>query len=1307
MAPPVVDETAGDLPVRDFGTSRRGLIPIVQDTQHDSKPWKKQHVLKTKDAQRLCRFPREYLEELCLRLQEENRVLRQHSHTQEQNLRRMSTRLMRLHQAQPMSSGVKERDMGDTIQELEAHVAMLESQIGVLQNKLSLAKQHILDLVGRTPYKFSKVKNREVNDGVRIAPQTAPPYYYEMMEETKMEMERLSSMAEQVRATKQELTAQALKETFEEKEKEIAETVKDKRKQHTEKHRITIKGSIDLIHLQKQVSDKSTALRATQEKLNNLKEAYENQLQESQRSLRKSHVALLEKVEELAEQLKQEKERTLALESESTTSTLSLMTINKLQEKITDLEGERNLIKENYDTLLESTTAAQRHHYDQMEKCKEVDQIRGSEEEKVNRSNFQRIVENLQAEREEKERLRLEKENLKCEKEILEEQRERDRGSLVLMEDKQQQLEQDVLHYKEQISVLQHRQDFVTKKFDMSVEELSEILQQIKAYRIHQESRAQLEFLSADGKVNALYEMTNIQGSHAETVVELQKTRHLLLLEHNISKNLQEELNTVNQKMEKEREENRKRVAEKEHLVSKSLLQIDSLQAQVRKLAHSHKRSIPVQCTGRATNLDVEQPVEETSSQLRAGESLLEIHLKAATFTPSGLRVMVRNHPGVVDGGEDIITFCTYSLLDFETHSTPLVPGSKPSYSFTSHYALTAQDLSRLESQGSRVQVELHQALGGVRFLTHGSGQMSFTDAIERRGEQINICANITGYKGEIVGVVDFWVRLFCSAEPIEPMRETGTERTAIQNPTQICLGWQSAAYGKIYDYGGGIPNELEVTLERCVGLNTRWSGLLPNAYLTYRLYDLPPHVSQTIKCTVDPVFNDTARYPLAVTTDVLHYLRSSSLWIYLFDDSENQIPPAYLAKTPIPLQVLASGQQIRGDYVLRDPSGTPQGMVRVMIKWKYPLHTSFDNLTVKQGRKDRVMESTDSRERKKKKAKMSQMQKARPGVKVECPNACQMRSSDQIKIRIYLYRSKYRKKSIKTIPDIEQGKTYLKSDPGLVYFARWRSSEGTSPKMTRKNYTSTSRAKDHATMEKGEQKEQSKSISSEESDTSESSETSSTQSDIIVIPARQKKKKGNNLRVEILSLTFEPSSHVVLDKMVQRVYVEYRLLGIPMETTETPMSLMIYVDGSQAAPLRQYLYTMLEGTDPNQGRLKFTVVSEPMDSDQECVDVGYAYLDLQELLLTGNDAINYQLDIVRVDEETEVIGNLKVSLEAAKTLTRIHQEFCKNNQIKNKVKINGEEREEEKRQEKNRKKDKNKHQIQLIDYDSDNDLEG
>ncbi|XP_051285385.1 protein fantom isoform X2 [Dicentrarchus labrax] len=1376
---PVVDETAGDLPVRDVGM-RGGLMPTVPDSLRDVKPWKKHRVMKTKDPQRLFRFSREHLEDLCLRLQEENSVLRQHTRTQEQRLRRMSTRLMRLRQARPGSSGVKEKDMEDTIQELEARVAMLERQKGALQNKLSLAKQHIMDIGGRTPYKFSKGKSMEMEGGVRRAAQTAPPRYGPMLEDTRADMDRLhcllrSSVTEQVRVAELELTAQTLRDTLRDKEKEIEGTVKEIRKQQADRHRITIRENVDLIRLQKQLSEKSTALRVTQEKFNNLQEAYENQLEESQRSLRESQGALLRKVEELSEQLKQERQRALALEGELTASTLSLQTLDKLQERISDLEGERDLIKENYDTLLENTLSGQSNPDGRVDKHIEVDLRREKPEENISRTDIQRLEERLQAEREERGRLELAKEKLRREKETLEEQTEREREFSGMMRNKREHLEREVLQYREQVSALQERLDSVTKEFDMSVDELSDTLLQIKAFRIQQESRGGLPFLWTDGKVeDSPRELANIQASHAETVLELQKTRNLLLLEHRISKDLQEELNTVKEKMEREREESRRRMAEKDKLLSKRSLQINSLQAQLKELAYSprnYKRTIPIQYTWPGGDQEVVQPIEDDMpySQLRAGESLLEIHLKAATFTPAGLRTMGSIRPGM-DGREDIVTFCTYSLLDFEVHSTPLISGSQPSYSFTSRYALTARDLGRLGGQGSRVRVELHQALGGVKFVTHGNGQMSLMGAMERRGERMGGHVNITGSEGEVVGVVDFWVRLFNPAEPVDTVVERGADRrTAIQrSPVHIPLGWQDTGHEELHDYGGGIPNELVVMLEHCVGLSARWPGLLPDAYLTYRFYDLPPHVSQTVQCTADPVFNDTTKYPLAVTADVLHYLRSSSLWVYVFDDSDDQIPPAYLAKTPIPLRALATGREIRGDYVLRDPAGGPRGMVRVMMKWKYPFQPSVDAVV---GRQDRAMESTEREERRREEAEVSQRPIAKPRVKTQLlepretkavqkgmkawpqPPPVKQKSSQNMRpeqpTSVATRQSVDRKRSTKRSPELYQRTPKLTPEPRLTpsRLSTRKLSERTSSRqsaatLSRKSSASDAKTQDLPSMdqvsmdeeEEEEEEERSESAAAPDSEAPESSESSSSQSDIIVIPPKRKMRKGDKLRVEILSLTFEPSSHVALDKSVQRVYVEYRLLGVPMETTETPMSLrkpkkgeeihynftrVIYVDGSQSAPLRQYLYTMLEGSDPNQGRLKFTVVSEPMDDDEECVDVGHAFLDLQELLLSGNDVIDQQIDIVSVDEDKEVIGNLKVSLEAAKALTGIYQEFHQKSETKEEDETDEEEdkeeEEEEKEEEEGEEKEKEeeeqeeeekKDQMPVVDYgDEDSDF--
>lgn len=57
---------------------------------------------------------------------------------------------------------------------------------------------------------------------------------------------------------------------------------------------------------------------------------------------------------------------------------------------------------------------------------------------------------------------------------------------------------------------------------------------------MQQESKERLSFLWADGKVeDSPRDLVNIQARHAETVLELQKTRKLLLLEHRISEDLQ------------------------------------------------------------------------------------------------------------------------------------------------------------------------------------------------------------------------------------------------------------------------------------------------------------------------------------------------------------------------------------------------------------------------------------------------------------------------------------------------------------------------------------------------------------------------------------------------------------------------------------------------------------------------------------------------------------------------------------------------------------------------------------------------
>ncbi|XP_039725811.1 X-linked retinitis pigmentosa GTPase regulator-interacting protein 1 isoform X2 [Pteropus medius] len=197
----------------------------------------------------------------------------------------------------------------------------------------------------------------------------------------------------------------------------------------------------------------------------------------------------------------------------------------------------------------------------------------------------------------------------------------------------------------------------------------------------------------------------------------------------------------------------------------------------------------------------------------------------------------------------------------------------------------------------------------------------------------------------------------------------------------------------------------------------------------------------------------------------------------------------------------------------------------------------------------------------------------------------------------------------------------------------------------------------------------------------SEISEAQTTDSDDIVTPVSQKcpKPSSEKMCIEIVSLAFYPESEVMFDENVEQVYVEYKFYDLPLSETETPVSLRkprageeIYFHFSKVIDLdpleqkgrRQFLFAMLNGQGPEQGCLKFTVVSDPMDDEKnECQEVGYAYLELWQIMESGRDILEQELDIVSPADQATPIGILKVSLQAAAAFHAIYKEmtedFC------------------------------------------------
>uniref|UniRef100_F6ZPU0 RPGR interacting protein 1 n=1 Tax=Equus caballus TaxID=9796 RepID=F6ZPU0_HORSE len=192
----------------------------------------------------------------------------------------------------------------------------------------------------------------------------------------------------------------------------------------------------------------------------------------------------------------------------------------------------------------------------------------------------------------------------------------------------------------------------------------------------------------------------------------------------------------------------------------------------------------------------------------------------------------------------------------------------------------------------------------------------------------------------------------------------------------------------------------------------------------------------------------------------------------------------------------------------------------------------------------------------------------------------------------------------------------------------------------------------------------------------SEVSEAQTTDSDEIVTPVSQKcpKAKSEKMCIEIVSLAFNPEAEVMYDENIKQVYVEYKFCDLPLSETETPVSLrkprageeihfhfskVIDLDPLEQKGRRQFLFAMLKRQDPEQGHLKFTVVSDPMDEEKnECQEVGYAYLELWQIMESGRDIPEQELDIVSPEDRATPIGRLKVSLQAAAALHAIYKEM-------------------------------------------------
>ena len=137
-----------------------------------------------------------------------------------------------------------------------------------------------------------------------------------------------------------------------------------------------------------------------------------------------------------------------------------------------------------------------------------------------------------------------------------------------------------------------------------------------------------------------------------------------------------------------------------------------------------------------------------------------------------------------------------------------------------------------------------------------------------------------------------------------------------------------------------------------------------------------------------------------------------------------------------------------------------------------------------------------------------------------------------------------------------------------------------------------------------------------------------------------------------------EPGSSLARDSAITQLFVEFQFLNSDYKDLDTvsvkkpaiedsePFNFTKVFDFTSSPNARLLLAEMLKTDSPSDGKISFTVVSDPENVEDDCVEVGNAELDLRAVLNEGESLSEMALGVLSLQDEPELVGHLTVSVQ-------------------------------------------------------------
>jgi Ca2+-binding EF-hand superfamily protein len=458
--------------------------------------------------------------------------------------------------------------------------------------------------------------------------------------------------------------------------------------------------------------------------------------------------------------------------------------------------------------------------------------------------------------------------------------------------------------------------------------------------------------------------------AHLNSLRELERVERMLQAQVDINRDLNAELDEAQKRRTADSSTLQAQLGDMELLAEKRLKRVEQLSAMLKDKRYSLAGGVlppggqlgdedeDGNLTGKGRVKEDDLALAYRGEYSEDSQNLVEVWVVSASLDENYV------HQGAT-------TFMMIDFFDYESMPTQLLQGLTPAYDFATTYKVDMEDYLLRHFLTDSLTIELNQAS-----VSHADFQVlaqchvplvelltSPTAKIERKRAPLIAVEGSGIAAGTVVGEVRLLVRLavpviesfktYLKEHPQERQlyqdRLDGLHATAGDDTALRVMSTEEGAAMAAADVRatGQTMNEIEVVIESCENLQGLKGGR-PSAYVHYQLMSNFEDVfTPPVPESADPVFGHRERFPVRADQRMLEFLKRMTLPLAVFDDSDSAGiddddrygDHGLLGTAQVKMGALAYGEEVSGEFEIRNSNREFVGTLKMTARWLSPLH--------------------------------------------------------------------------------------------------------------------------------------------------------------------------------------------------------------------------------------------------------------------------------------------------------------------------------------------------------------------------------